>query len=410
MLTETLENGLRVAVCGRRGLESAGMSFHVGYGGLSEPKSIMGVAHFLEHLLFDGTKKRSAKDLREAFLTTGIYWNGVTNFDCTRYDLHCHRNFFGKALGILSDITQNSTLGSESVENERKTILSEISKWATNQEVLLSYRVAASLFRNERFNHLIQGTEETVGRIRQEDLSESYGENYGPKNAYLAIYGAVDERRALGLAEKLFSEHSGESVRKKSIQVERRAKAKHMTFRQKGTAEATIALTFDTSRFSSIGKIGKKVATDVLARILDNRLRNELREKRGLAYSMYASHRTFAQFGFIECSAGVRANDAKLAKKVMLDECEKLGKGEVGKEEVDKTKINLLILRKLSFENSLSIATGMSYFGLFGAPDFLTSYLKILKSISLDEVRSAALECLDTEDCGTVSFLPKIGR
>jgi len=410
MLTETLGNGLRTSVLERKGLESVGIGFCVNYGELSDPMRLMGLAHFLEHMLFVGTKKRiSGGKLKAELLRRGVGWNGETHFDSTWYELYCHKSLFEKTLDIMSDITLNSTLEEEAVETERKTIMSEIAKWTGNPIAAIYNALPASLFQSERFDYLAQGTNETLQRITRSDLRKVYSENYGARNSFLAVYGAVEENKAQKLVEEMFSSHSGGS-RGNEVSVKRRTAGKDIVIKQEGMREATLALAFDTTKYSGVTNAEKVAAADVVADMLSNRLRMELRETRGLAYNMEATHMKFASFSYIECTAGVREVDVKRAKEIMLDVCEKISRGEMNKKETEESKAGMLISRRLSFERSLSMAKDRSYYGLLGAPNFISSYIRALKEVSLDDVRKAASECIDTCKCGTVSFLPKASK
>jgi predicted Zn-dependent peptidase len=406
MLNDSLDNGLGVSVLKRQGLESVGICVSVAYGELSEPQKLMGMAHFLEHMLFKGTKKRTSEELKKELIGMGNMWNGKTYLDYTLFEIYCHKNYLETSLDIVADIMSNSTFAKEEFERERGIIFSEISKFVHYPYVVVSNSLEAALFDNERFNYLAQGTDETVRRIQRDDLYTVYAGNYGPKCSHLGIYGALDERKALGLIESKFSDYSSKSKKIKT-ELKPRNKAKSIEIKQKGIDEAMVGLAFRTNGYDRYKEdMNGKLSIDIVATILSNRLRSELREKRGISYGMNAFHRTFLSLGYLRCDAGVKKKDVEQAKAIMLKECEKLENGEINKDELSYTRNELLIRNSLNFENSISMAELLSYYGLIGVPKFIETFESILKKISIDDVRNAAAKYINISKCGTVSLLP----
>ena len=407
MLNELLDGGLGVSVYSKQGMESIGIDVCVGYGILSEPRKAFGLAHFLEHMMFKGTAKRSCSEINDGLRRIGNNANAATMYEYTDYIIRCHKNYFETALGIISDMLSNSTFEKEGLENERNTVLSEICKWEQDPNYLAGMQTKVSLFEDERFGHMGQGDAGSVKSIQREDLCKAYAENYRARNSHVAVYGAVDERTALKQVAEKFSGYSG-GLKKANAPVTPRKVARRIRIEKGGTSDALVKLVFSTEGYGiHMKNIGKKVATRIAAEILRHRLFSELRDKRGLSYSVGKGEDTCSSFGCTVFSAGTKKKSQELVKELMLKECEKVERGEISQEEVSDAAEALFIQKAFAFENTYDTARALSYFGFIGKPELLDSSIAAIKEVSIDDVREAASKYFKTGTCGIVELVPK---
>ena len=202
--THTLSNGFRVVTEHMPGLESAAIGIWVGAGARHERVEQNGIAHFLEHMAFKGTKRRSALEIAEVIEDVGGYINAYTSREVTAYYARVLANDVPLALDVIADILLNPTFDENEIEVERGVILQEIGQALDTPDDVIFDWLQEEAYPNQPLGRTILGPSERVRHFSREDLSGFVEEHYGPGQMILSAAGAVDHDAIVREAEKLF--------------------------------------------------------------------------------------------------------------------------------------------------------------------------------------------------------------
>jgi predicted Zn-dependent peptidase len=407
-----LENGLFVAIWPFPALESVGIAVGVRYGSVDENPEINGSAHFLEHMLFKGTKNRTWKNIEEEIREIGAYINAGTDYESTIYMIRSHNTYFDKALDILSDMIKNSTLPEKEFELERGPIINENLIYADNPLFFARDYLPRILFKKHPAKMPIGGNNKTIKKISRDDLLEIYRKYYTPKNTAVVIYGGIKKEDALSKVSKYFSDFEGEYTPITTPIANEEQVRREKIFERIGTKQARIAIGFKCSEFRrGFNDLIEELALDVVNDWLSYTLFEEVREKRGLAYDVGSDHYSYSTFGFIAAEAGIEPKNIHITKEVILKQFEKLQKGELSKEEVDKIKNKLSIKNRMQRENTLTMANSIAFSQIvYGDATLVETFPEEITKVTLDDVRKVCNKYIDVDRYGMVVLKPKIKK
>lgn len=312
----TLSNGLRVVTEHMPGLESASIGLWVSAGGRHERSEQNGIAHFLEHMAFKGTARRSALQIAEEIEDVGGYINAYTSREVTAYYARVLRDDVPLALDLIADIVLNPAFDPREIEVERGVILQEIGQAAdTPDDVIFDWLQEVS-FPEQPLGRTILGPVERVRGFERADFDQFVGEHYGPGQLILSAAGAVDHDQIVRLAEAAF----GHMAPSQSRQAEpgRFAGGERAVIKDLEQAHFTLALEAPGYRSDDIHTA--QIFATALGGGMSSRLFQEIREKRGLCYSIYASVGAFDDTGMLTIYAGTSADQVAGLVDLTLDE------------------------------------------------------------------------------------------
>ncbi len=209
---DRLSNGIRVITEELPFVHSVSIGIWVGTGSRFENKSIHGISHFLEHMLFKGTKNRNAKEIAESLETVGGQINAFTSKEYTCYYAKVLNDHFDLAADVLSDMFLNSLFSLEDIEKERNVILEEIKMYEDTPDELVHDVLARTLWEKDPLGESIIGTNNSVGNISRDMLISYYKSRYIPKNVVIAVVGKITREAVLERLEKLFSSLDGQDL------------------------------------------------------------------------------------------------------------------------------------------------------------------------------------------------------
>ncbi len=401
-----LDNGLRVSRYPFPQLQTVGIAFGVGFGSIDENPRVNGSAHFLEHMLFKGTKRRTWKQIDDDVKNLGAYKNAFTDHETTIYFMQVYKSHFEKVMDILSDMVTNSTLPEKEFELERGPIMNENLIRHDNPMFMMYDYLPRALYKKHPARMSISGdNDKTIAKMQRGDLLRIYPSYYTPSNGVLAVYGGVSHVRAKAAAQKCFGGLSGSrkpARHKESERSERRS----ITVVRKGIKQTRIGIGFKCRGFSP-DATDEFVSLSVLAKYLNGKLFEEVRQKHGLSYDPMANYNPYGTFGFIAGGAGTEPGKIGDVKEIMLGEFEKLQNGEINAEELNRTKGALYIQSKMRLESTMGMAISMASFDLsYGGSQLLESFPELVKKVTLDDVRKYAGKYIDVDKYGMVVLKP----
>lgn len=382
----TLSNGLRVVSETMPLVKTVSVGVWVDAGARDETPEINGVAHMLEHMAFKGTERRSARAIAEEIEAVGGHLNAFTSREQTAYYARVMAEDTGLALDILSDILQHSVFDAEEMERERGVIIQEIGQSEDTPDDIIFDHLQETVFPSQSLGRSILGTVERVSGMQRQDLQGFLDRFYHGPSLVLVAAGAVDHDALMAEAEKLFGGFDRQP--RPSYQTARYSGGEKREVRDLEQAHVAIALpglAFDDPDYYAM-----KVYATVLGGGMSSRLFQEVREKRGLAYSVYAYPASYRDSGLMTIYAGTGGEKLPELMPVLADELGKLC-GRVDDDELQRARAQLKVGLVMSLESSgARIEQLGSQMLLFGRPLDIDEVLASVDRVDAAAVRKVA--------------------
>ncbi len=312
----TLSNGFRIVSEPMPGLESAAIGLWVEAGARHEAESQNGIAHFLEHMAFKGTARRSALQIAEEIEDVGGYINAYTSREMTAYYARVLRPDVPLALDILADIVLNPAFEGREIEVERGVILQEIGQALDTPDDIIFDWLQETAYPGQPIGRPILGPSAQVAGFTEGDLRRFTGAHYGPGQMILSAAGAVDHDMLVRLAEPLFGH-----LPAKPAQKPEGARFFNGERRETRTLEqAHFALALEAPAYRDADFYTSQVFSGALGGGMSSRLFQRLREDRGLCYSVFAQSGAYDDTGMITIYAGTGAEEIGALAELTIDE------------------------------------------------------------------------------------------
>ena len=309
-------NGLRLVVKEMQGLMSVTMGILVGTGASAETDAEDGISHFIEHMQFKGTHKRNAFEISDAFDRLGAQVNAYTSKDVTCYYSKCTMDHTSACFELLSDLFLNSTYPEDEMQREKGVVCEEISMSSDTPEDVCMDQLAMAYYGKENYGRNILGTVENVNGFTVEDIAKYKNARYCPENIVISFAGAIDMTTAQALVETYFGNLAKGNFekRKPTLILNRQSLVTQKTIEQMHIAIAYPALARGDARCDQLTAID-----NILGGSMSARLFQEVREKRGLAYSVYSYVSAYNDCGTQNIYAGVNPQKAEEAFEAILN-------------------------------------------------------------------------------------------
>jgi predicted Zn-dependent peptidase len=319
----TLPNGLRVVTDSMDTVESASIGVWVGVGARHETVMVNGVSHLLEHMAFKGTRRRSARAIAEEIENVGGHLNAWTSREGTAYYARVLAADVPLAVDILADILQHSTFEPDELERERAVIVQEIGQAEDTPDDIIFDRFQEAAYPGQPLGRPVLGSEERVRNMSRDAIAGYMSENYTAPVMVLAAAGKVEHERMVELGERLFGglpKRNGPSFDPARYLGGERLENRNLE-------QVHLVLGFEGVSFSDPDYYALMVAANVLGGGMSSRLFQEIRERRGLVYSIYAYAGSYLDGGLLSIYAGTGQENLKELVPAVCDELLKLGEG-----------------------------------------------------------------------------------
>ncbi len=323
-------NGLRLIVKQMQGLMSVTMGILVGAGACFETDKEDGISHFIEHMQFKGTKKRNAFEISDAFDRLGAQVNAFTGKDITCYYSKCTSDHTAHCFELLSDLFLNSTFPEEEMDREKGVVCEEISMNEDTPEDLCLDLLSRAYYGKENYGRNILGTSKNVKSFTVEDIANYKKARYCPQNIVISFAGGVDKDTAQALVESYFGhlEEGAFEARKPVVQFAKQSLVKTKPIEQAHLGIAYAAMPRGDKLEDAISAVN-----GVLGGTMSARLFQEVREKRGLAYSVYSYVSPYAECGSQVIYAGVNPTQVQAAYEAIGSVVDDIKKNGITKDE-----------------------------------------------------------------------------
>ena len=304
------------------GVRSVAAGFWVGAGSRDEPVELAGASHFLEHLLFKGTATRSARDIAEAVDEVGGDLNAFTTKEYTAFEVRVLAEHLDLGLDILCDIVWSPAFRPEEVEAERSVMVEEILMARDEPADLVHDLFAEALFGDHALGRSTLGTEESIEAMSRGAIEAFHRAHYLPGDIVVAAAGAVEHEAVVDALDRGFASRGGAAATGRDPAPERRGGRMVQT---RATEQAHLVLGVRTPGALDEDRMVLEVVNQALGGGISSRLFQEVRERRGLAYSVYSYRCAFSDAGALAFYAGTAPKKAAEVVEIFHAELDRLG-------------------------------------------------------------------------------------
>jgi predicted Zn-dependent peptidase len=349
-----LKNGLTLLLVPVEGTETVSLIVNVGAGSRYEDDSIVGMTHFLEHLIFDGTKRRpTSLDISKEIDAIGADVNAHPTEEYTNYHIKAASEHLDKIVDIVSDMLLESLFTDSEIEKEKKVVTEEIKMRSDIPSSYIFQVFDQALFSGTPLARYTGGTVETISKIKREDVVNFYNKFYFAENTYICLAGNFSgrpEKDLVELIEGKFSFRSGLSKADGAFNY----KPKRLEFIGKDSQQTNLAVGFLGPDYSAPDRLATKLMAIILGGNMSSRMFTEIREMKGLAYDVRSFQSSGSDIGSIMTVAGVADEKVAEALPAIIDEY-KRAKIDITEDELKKAKTFLVGQMKLNFEDSYEL-------------------------------------------------------
>ena len=333
-----LPNGIEIVGQYMPSLSSITLGFQLDAAIINEPEEKPGLAHLFEYMLFQGTKKKDARALNEAFESLGVRKGASTGWETARILAQMVNTKFDAALPLMHEILLTPTFPREELEQMRSIVLQEIRRRDDEPMSRISDLVRANFYRGSALGRPSLGTTESVQQLQRQDLRDFWKARYQPDNVLFSIAGKFDWEHVVEQLEKLFGSWSGQTTPSPE---ERPVPTASLTLEHQEGKQEHLSLMFPFPNYTDPDYYAAQVIGEVLGGTMASRLFVEVREKRGLVYGISAGLTSNKHIGATRIYAGTTPEQGHECLEVIVNELRKLEQEGITTDELERAKVQL---------------------------------------------------------------------
>ena len=407
VVEQVLPNGLRVVVAEQPGSPAVTVDTWVRVGSRDETDELNGAAHFVEHMLFKGTRRRSAGDIARELESLGAWTNAATGYDYTHYYVVAPAQGIRRVLDIQADALMNSIFDPEEVERERAVILQELSLIEDTPARSAVFRLYQTAFTVHPYRRPVGGSPEVIRRLTRQQLVDFYRTYYGPANVAIVVAGGVSAREVMDAARRLFGNWRQPAAERRPASAE-----PPMTQVRRAAEERDVRVTT-----LAMGWIGPNVhnpdhyAVDVLVYALGRgrgaRWLRVLRDQRRVVQTLSVGFPTAIDPPLFSVVASTAAADEREAEQAILEEVVRLREEGLRPEELARAKAVLEAEVRTENQTSRGLAGSLGFSVTVANLEYAQTYLQRIRAVTAEDVRRVAQRYLDPARYAIVAIRPR---
>lgn len=381
----TLSNGFQIVTEHMPGFQSASLGIWIKAGGRHERAEENGIAHFLEHMAFKGTKSRSALQIAEMIEDVGGYINAYTSREVTAYYTRVLKEDVALSINLLFDILQNSIFEEKEIEVERGVILQEIGQSLdTPDDVIFDWLQDIS-YPDQALGRTILGPSERVKNFSRANLIDFIAQHYHPERMILSAAGGIDHDEIIRLAEASF----GTLPMRAAPENFGKAKFVGGEFRkEKSLEQAHVALAFESPSYRDDDIYTAQIYSVALGGGMSSRLFQEIREKRGLCYTIFAQAGAFSDSGMMTIYAGTSEAQVPDLMALTFDELRRAAE-DMSSNELERARAQMKAGMLMGLESASNRAERLArQVQVWGYVPELEETVAKIENVTLDRLRS----------------------
>lgn len=383
----TCQNGVRIVLENIPTVRSVAIGVWIGTGSRNETPVNNGISHFLEHMFFKGTKTRTAREIAESFDSIGGQVNAFTSKEYTCYYakvLDTHASF---ALDVLADMFFHSTFVAEELDKEKNVVYEEIKMYDDTPDDMVHDLLSKAIYETHPLGYPILGTEDTLATFTGDTLKQYMFDTYTPENVVISVAGNISEA-FISEVEALFGSYAAGKV---NTDFDRPTFATNRLSRKKDTEQAHLCIGYEGLPVGHDDVYSLITLNNILGGSMSSRLFQEVREQRGLAYSVYSYHSSFQDSGVITLYGGTGAKQLDVLFETIQETLAKLKAEGITEKELRNSKEQLKGSLMLSLEstNSRMSRNGKNEL-LLGRHRTLDDVVEQIDAVTMDSVNELA--------------------
>ena len=391
------KNGLRVATAEMPHMMSVSVGIWVGVGSRYEPAELNGACHFIEHMLFKGTRRRSAKEISQAVEGIGGYLNAFTSEETTCFHARAGHERFAHLVDVLLDMLLHSNFAPSDIAKERDVIKEELAMYLDEPQHQVQELLNAAIWPNQALGRPITGTNQTLDRLRRHELLGFLQQHYLAENTVIVAAGNIRHRsavRSLARCTQRFKRGKGPAfVAARCDQTTAR-----LRLFTKKTEQTQIALGIRTCSRHDERRYALRLLNTILGENMSSRLFQVVREDRGLAYSIYSTPSFFADTGDLVISAGLDLDNLPRALRLIVRELRRLAETPVSPSELRRARdyvLGQIDLGQESTDNQMNwVGEQLLSYGRIDSPAVVK---RRLARVTSADIRSTARDFFRSE-------------
>lgn len=400
----TLDNNVHILTEKVPHVRSVAVGFWVGVGSRYEDQEVNGISHFIEHMMFKGTARRTAKQIAEDLDAVGGQLNAFTTKEYTCYYARVLDEHFDLAIDVLSDMIFASKFDAQDIDRERNVIIEEIKMYEDTPDELVHDIFANTMWQGNPLGRSIIGTAEVIAGLSREQILEFYNKFYSPANMIVSVAGNVDYEDAVRKLKQILQSKNGNAPGRNLV-----APQPHheIICRGKDTEQVHLCVGSPGLKLDDDRIYVFQVVNTILGGGLSSRLFQEIREKRGLVYSVYSYHSSYHDTGLFGIYAGLSKENVEEVLDLVFRQVADIRENSVKDSELQRAKDQLKGNLFLSLEN---VSTRMSrlgksqlYLGKVLSPEEI---MEKVNRVTSDEIQRLAREMLSPEKFSLAAIGP----
>jgi len=396
---ETLPNGLIIATEEMPQVRTAAVGVWVKTGSRVEPAEVNGISHFIEHMVFKGTERRTAQEIASEADALGGHLDAFTAKEMVCFNMKVMDEHLEQAFGIVADLVRAPVFREADVEKERSVITEEIKMEQDNPEYLVHELFSQNFWREHAIGRPILGTVETLGGFTREVVSGFHRRWYVPNQMVVTAAGRLEHAKVVELVKKSFGGLEPHEDGHRDSPPEPRAA---LTTKNKEELEQVhLCVGVPGYPMTHPRRYAMALLGTILGGGMSSRLFQNIREREGLAYAVFAELQAYRDTGSLTVYAGTARETAQQALRLVLEEFKRMKAEPVSAEELRRAKENLKASLMLSLESTSSRMSNLArqeiYFGRFFTPDEI---LAEIEAVTTEQVQEAARDFFHPERVG----------
>lgn len=395
--TTRLANGLTILTEHMPGLRSVSLGIWVRRGSRHETPALNGICHFIEHALFKGTERRSARQIATESDRLGGHLDAYTSHEITGFALKVVDTALPLAFDLLADMLANPRFDPEDLTREQGVIIEEMKMIGDTPDELLNELFHAAYFPGHSLGRPIEGTEQTVSSFDRTITAGFHSEAYSPRNLVIAAAGNVDHTQLADLAAQVFGDSSNESEPASASALAPKVAAPILIERKGELEQAHLIIASPWPSATSKDRYAASMLGTVIGGSTSSRLWQSIREERGLAYSIGAGGNTYSDIGMFTIYAGTSPAHLDQVLDLSLQELRRAVREPVAEDELQLAKEQAIASVLLSLESSGSRVGALARQEIFHghriSPDEIIRYIE---AVTPADAQRVAHDCFTT--------------
>ena len=376
-------------------------------GSIDEDDSNNGVAHFLEHLFFKGTKNHAPGEFDKILETKGAITNAATSKDFTHYYITIPSKDFDLAMELHADMLMNPMIPRNEMEKERKVVLEEINKDSNSPQKKMYESIDSMLYTSHPYKRRVIGKSSIIETITRENVLDFYNAHYSPSNMVTLVVGDVDSNYALNKVKEVFNGNI-KKTEKKIYPKEKPLTEQKKQVEYIDTQSGYMLIGFRSTSITDKDSYAMDVLSTILGEGRSSVLNQVLKEKKRLAFSVGAGNMTYKDDGIFYISANFEPEKCKSVQDTIFDEIKKIQDKGVSDEQLSLAKNIIERTTHYSRESVSNISNEIGYtVALTGDIKFYDNYLQNIKNVSADDVKRVANKYLGVNKSAVSILLPE---